>query len=81
MKLNLVSDLGGRAFARAMRQAYDMGYNDAVELNKADRRIYPRKTGEEIVREIAIKALKEHASFLRQAYGAGMWQYKREIGK
>lgn len=81
MRLNLVSDMGGRSFSRAMAQAYQMGYDDAKKLNKKDRNIYPRKTGAEIVETIASKALVEHAKFLRGAYGAGMWQYKMVAGE
>ena len=81
MRLNLLADPGGRHFARAMSQAYQMGYDDAKELKKKGRRIYPRKTGLQITKEIASKALEEHTKFLRSAYGAGMWQHKREVGQ
>lgn len=81
MRLNLIADPGGRHFARAMSQAYQSGYDDAKALNKNGRKIYPRKTGMQITKEIASKALGEHTKFLRSAYGAGMWQYKREVGQ
>ena len=80
MRLNLVQDMGGRSLKRAMSQAYQMGYDDAKVLHKEGRRIYPRKSGKEIAKELASRALKDHASFLRQSYGAGMWQYRNEIG-
>jgi len=76
MKLNLISDIGGRAMARAMMQAYQMGYDDAKKLAEANRKIYPRKTGFTIAKSLASKFHDEQASFLRNAYGAGMWQYK-----
>jgi len=81
VRLNLVSDPGGRSLKRAMSQAYQMGYDDAKALKKAGRRIYPRKTGKDIAKELTSKALEDHASFLRQSYGAGMWQYRHEIGR
>jgi len=64
-----------------MSLAYQMGHDDAKELRKKKRRIYPRKTGKEIAAALTSKALAEHAKFLRQAYSAGMWQYKRQVGQ
>ncbi len=81
MRLNLVSDPGGRSLARAMQQAYQLGYEDAKELNKNGKRIYPRKSGADIAKALTTRALKDHATFLRQSYGAGMWQCKRELGQ
>lgn len=80
MRLNLVADPGGRNFMRAMTIAYQMGYSDAKDLAKEDRQIYPRKTGMDITKAIASKAMKKHAKFLRASYGAGMWQYQLESG-
>lgn len=79
-KPSLISDPGGRKFARAMTEAYWMGYKDAKELKKDGRRIYPRKSGKEIAKEVAAELLKDHAAFLRQAYGAGMYQCRNESG-
>lgn len=64
-----------------MQRAYQMGYDDARELKRKGRKIYPRKTGLEITKAIASRATAQHTKFLRSAYGAGMWQYKREIGQ
>jgi len=79
MKLNLISDAGGRSFARAMSQAYQMGYDDAMKMHADGKRIYPRKSGVEIAKDIVSKAHKEHSAFLRYAYGAGMYQYRNEV--
>lgn len=81
MKLNLISDPGGRSLKRAIAQAYQMGYDDAKALKKAGRRIYPRKTGKQISKALVSRARIDHATFLRQAYGAGMWQYRYEVGQ
>lgn len=81
MLLNLVSDLGGRSMARAMSRAYQMGYEDAKALHRDGKKIYSRKSGKKIAKEIASRYRKEHGAFLRQAYGAGMWQYKQEVGQ
>ena len=81
MRLNLMSDPGGRSLKRAMSQAYQMGYDDAKALHKKNRRIYPRKTGTQIGKDIVSRAHPEHLKFLRASYGAGMWQYRMEIGE
>lgn len=81
MRLNLVADPGGRNLRHAMSQAYQMGYDDGKAMKEGGRDIYPRKTGKSIVKEIASKARKDHAHFLRSAYGAGMWQYRKGIGQ
>lgn len=80
MLLNLVSDPGGRAMARAISRAYQMGYDDAKTLHRDGRKIYSRKSGKKIAKEIASLYRKEHCKFLRQAYGAGMWQYRQAVG-
>ncbi len=64
-----------------MSLAYQMGYDDAKELRKKKRKIYPRKTGKQIAAVLTSRALDEHAKFLRQAYSAGMWQYERQVGR
>lgn len=79
MRLNLINDIGGRSFARAMSQAYSMGYDDAKELHSRGKRIYARKTGKDIARALTSKASSIHASFLRKSYGAGMYQYARNV--
>ena len=78
MKLDLLNDHGGRNFAKAMGLAYKMGYDDGRQLQDKGKRIYPRKRGIAIAKELAARAHTEHAKFLQQAYAAGMWQCRQE---
>lgn len=80
MRLNLISDQGGRSFARALQRAYQMGYDDAKAQHKKGRPIYAQRNGIEIAKAIVSKALTGHKKFLRSAYSAGLWQCQREVG-
>lgn len=77
MKLNLLSDIGGRNMERALLKAYRMGYSDAKKLHKRGAKVRALMTGEQITKEICSQCREEHIPFLRSAYGAGLSQYKR----
>ena len=66
--------------ARAMGQAYQMGYDDARALKKLGRLIKPRKTGEQIASLLVADATKEQAGYLQQAYASAMWQFANHGG-
>jgi hypothetical protein len=77
MKLNILSDLGGRNMERALSRAYRMGYEDAKKLYKRGAKLRALRTGEQIAKEICTQCHKQHVPFLRSAYGAGLAQYNR----
>ena len=77
VKLNLISDIGGRNMERALAKAYRMGYEDARSLHKRGSKSRALKTGEQIVKEVCSQCKTFHIPFLRSAYGAGLSQYKR----
>ncbi len=77
MKLNLISDLGGRSMERALIRAYRMGYEDAKTLHKRGAKPRALRTGEQIAKEICTQCREHHTTFLRSAYGSGLAQYNR----
>ena len=77
MKLNLLSDLGGRNMERALSRAYRMGYDDAKKLHKRGAKSRALRTGEQVTKEICSHCREDHVTFLRSAYSAGLNQYKR----
>lgn len=77
MKLNLISDIGGRSMERALVRAYRMGYEDARKLHKRGSKPRALLTGEQVAKAICTQCRDAHVSFLRSAYGAGLSQYKR----
>ena len=81
MKLNLMSDPGGRSFARAMQRAYQMGYDDGRAMKKKGIQVRAKIKCFELAKSITSASTKKHAQYLRGSYGAGLWQYRREIGE
>ena len=74
MKLNLVADSGGRQLERALRRAFQLGFEDAKKLKKRGSQVRSLRTGEEIAKELTMQCKKDHIPFLRSAYGAGLFQ-------
>jgi hypothetical protein len=74
VKLNLVSDHGGRSMERALVRAYRLGYEDATKLRKRGAKMRPLRTGETLAKEICSRCYPEQIPFLRSAYGAGLMQ-------
>lgn len=77
MRLNLISDRGGRSMERALAKAYRMGYEDARKLDKRGAKVRALRTGDELTKAICSHCNPHHITSLRSAYGAGLAQYKR----
>lgn len=75
MKLNLVSDHSGRQLERALRRAFQLGFEDAKKLKKrGSSQVRSLRTGEEIAKDLTSQCKKDYIPFLRSAYGAGLFQ-------
>ncbi len=74
MKLNLISDLGGRSMERALIRAYRLGQDDAIKLRKRGSKPRALRTGGELAKELCSRYRKSQIPFLRSAYSAGLDQ-------
>jgi hypothetical protein len=74
MKLNLIADSSGRQLERALGRAFRIGFDDAKKLKKRGSQVRALRTGEEISKELTVQCRKDHITFLRSAYGAGLFQ-------